>query len=168
MTEATFWLPDWSDVSPAVSCAVSLAFCGGAGGFVSTGFIRLRVSATLAVLWKPDQARCERPSAAEKEQQNQHRGEDEAGAASLAARRLGRLRRRRFLGGASISMSSSIALAEKYLSLGSFWRAFRITASISGEILLFSLRGGVGSLCMCCLARLLTSPENGGLPVRQW
>ena len=32
-------------------------------------------------------------------------------------------------------MSSSIAFAEKYLSLGSFWRAFRITASIAGEIL---------------------------------
>jgi hypothetical protein len=43
-----------------------------------------------------------------------------------------------------------------------------ITASIAGEILRFSLRGGVGSLCMCCLPRLLTSPENGGLPVRQW
>ncbi len=65
-------------------------------------------------------------------------------------------------------MSPSIAFAEKYRSLGFLQRAFMITASMPGEILLLSLRGGGGSLCMCCLARLPTSPEKGGLPARQW
>ena len=121
-----------------------------------------------AVLRKAYKPRGERPSAAEEEQQNEHRG-DEEGALERALRRAD-------LGGSvvpglgwtSIPMSSSIAFAEKCRSLGSFERDFMITASMPGVILLLSLRGGVGSLCMCCLARLRTSPENGGLPVRQW
>src|ERR687889_920255 len=103
---------------------------GDDGGAVSTGFIRLKVPATLPSCGRPTGPEASVPPPPRRSSRTATEAKTSAPPRALRRADLGDSVVPVDLGGASITMSSSIALAEKYRSLGFLERALMITASM--------------------------------------